>query len=107
LAQAKPLLDQETPNRPPFVLPLNNLLWELNITKKITYQSRDRKVRLGHRLHYTTLTGLLTYRQQVNHLAQTPLGVHVVLRYLLLMAIPVGSWFGGALVERFIDLVIG
>ena len=48
--------------------------------------------------------GLMIGKIQI---AGVPLGGGVLLRFGLLVLIPLGSWLGGALVERLVDSALG
>ena len=50
---------------------------------------------------------LIVYRQYVADLSEWPFDVSTVLRLLLYLLIPLVSWFGGALVERSVDTLLG
>ncbi len=53
------------------------------------------------------LQALLALRAQVEAAGEWPWDVPTLLRFGLYVAIGVGSWLGGALVERIVDLVLG
>jgi|GEM_PF-3759759 len=53
------------------------------------------------------LGAIVDLRDRVDALAEWPFGRSTVLRWMLIVSIPVGSWFAGALVERFVDSVLG
>jgi hypothetical protein len=55
----------------------------------------------------TPLGELIVYRQYVDDLSEWPFDVSTVLRLLLYLFIPLISWFGGALVERSVDTLLG
>jgi hypothetical protein len=55
----------------------------------------------------TPLGELIVYRQYVDDLSEWPFDVSTVLRLLLYLLIPLISWFGGALVERSVDTLLG
>jgi hypothetical protein len=55
----------------------------------------------------TDLGGLLAYREFVASVPESPGTVNTRGRLLLLVAIPVGSWLGGALVERILAAFLG
>lgn len=52
------------------------------------------------------LTDLLAYEKRIADVSEWPLDVPTLLRFGLFLAIPVGSWLGGALVERLVDLTL-
>jgi hypothetical protein len=53
------------------------------------------------------LASLLTLRQHVEDAREWPFDLGTLGRFLLYAAIGVGSWLGGAIVERLLDLLIG
>ena len=55
----------------------------------------------------TPLGELIIYRQYVEDLSEWPFDVSTILRLLLYLLIPLISWFGGALVERTVDTLLG
>ena len=52
------------------------------------------------------LADLLAYEKRIGDVPEWPLDVPTLLRFALFLAIPVGSWLGGALVERLVDLTL-
>jgi hypothetical protein len=50
---------------------------------------------------------LIVYRQYVDNLSEWPFDVSTLLRLLLYSLIPLGSWLGGAMVERTVDTFLG
>lgn len=50
---------------------------------------------------------LLTLRAQIESAREWPWDVPTLVRFALYVAIGMGSWLGGALVERVVDLVLG
>jgi hypothetical protein len=53
------------------------------------------------------LADLLAYRSFVASLPDWPFDTRIRARIVLTLAIPIGSWIGGALVERAFDLALG
>ncbi len=53
-----------------------------------------------------TLPGLLAYKQFVESVREWPFDSSTLLRFALYLGLPIGSWLGGALVERLLDLVL-
>ncbi len=53
------------------------------------------------------LADLVEYRRLVESVPEWPLDPALRARFLLYLALPVGSWLGGALVERAIDGILG
>jgi hypothetical protein len=54
----------------------------------------------------TRLADLVAYRSLVQSVREWPFDVSTVARFLLFGALGVGSWLGGALVERLLDVVL-
>jgi hypothetical protein len=50
--------------------------------------------------------GLLAYEARIERVREWPFDVPSLLRFTLYLAIPLGSWFGGALVERLLGLML-
>ena len=61
----------------------------------------------GHRPARDGLADLIEYRRLVEEVPEWPLDPGVRARFLLYVALPLGSWLGGALVERLIDAALG
>ena len=53
-----------------------------------------------------SLGDLLAYRDFVHSVPEWPFTAPLRLRFLLYAAIPLGSWLGGALVERALDTAL-
>ncbi len=53
-----------------------------------------------------TLPGLLAYKQFVESVSEWPIDTSTLLRFGLYLGLPIGSWLGGALVERLLDVVL-
>lgn len=53
------------------------------------------------------IADLIEYRRLVDAVPEWPLDPGLRARLLLYVALPLGSWLGGALVERLIDLALG
>ena len=51
------------------------------------------------------LTALLTLEARIENAREWPLDLSTVVRFAFYLALPLGSWLGGALVERGLDLV--
>jgi hypothetical protein len=54
-----------------------------------------------------SLADLVAYRALVEAVSEWPLDAGMRLRFVLYLAIPVGSWLGGALVERLLGVALG
>ena len=54
----------------------------------------------------TRLPGLIAYRGAIESAREWPLDTPAVGRFLLYLAIPLGGWLGGALVERLLGLAL-
>jgi hypothetical protein len=52
------------------------------------------------------LSGLLAYRSAIESVREWPLDTPMRARFLLYLAIPIGGWLGGALVERGLGLFL-
>ena len=55
----------------------------------------------------TRLPGLLAYEQRVQGVREWLLDPPTVLQFVLYLAIPLASWVGGELAERFVASVLG
>ncbi len=53
-----------------------------------------------------SLADLLAYRDTITSVREWPVRSPTFLRVFLLLMIPVGSWIGGALVERMLSSVL-
>jgi hypothetical protein len=53
-----------------------------------------------------TLADLVAWRGVVTAVPEWPLDAPTLRRFVLYLAIPIGSWLGGAFVERVVDLVL-
>jgi hypothetical protein len=49
---------------------------------------------------------LYAYRQRLGEVSEWPLDAPSFVRFSLYLLIPLGSWLGGALVERLVDAVV-
>jgi hypothetical protein len=54
-----------------------------------------------------SLADLVAWKGQVDGLSEWPFDAGMRLRFLLYLAIPLGSWLGGALVERLLAAALG
>ncbi len=61
---------------------------------------------IARRAGDVSLRDLLAYRDSVQSVPEWPLTAPLRLRFLLYAAIPLGSWLGGALVERTLDAAL-
>jgi hypothetical protein len=52
------------------------------------------------------LPGLLAYKREVASVREWPFDAPALTRFFLYVAIPLGSWVGGALVERLLGAVL-
>jgi len=52
------------------------------------------------------MPGLLAYMNQIESVREWPFDAPTLTRFLLYIAIPLGSWVGGALVERLLGVVL-
>ena len=61
---------------------------------------------LGRRAASLGLSDLLAYRRFVESVREWPFDSPTLLRFGLYLAIPVGSWLGGAFVERLLEIAL-
>jgi hypothetical protein len=54
-----------------------------------------------------SLTDWVAYRGLIESVREWPVDAPTLRRFALYLAIPLGSWFGGALVERMVDTLLG
>jgi hypothetical protein len=52
------------------------------------------------------LTALLAYEARIESVREWPFDTSTLVRFALFLLIPLGSWLGGALVERIVDTVL-
>lgn len=52
------------------------------------------------------LPGLLAYESRIDSVREWPMDVPTIARFGLLVTIAVGSWLGGAVVERLLDVIL-
>jgi hypothetical protein len=52
------------------------------------------------------LPGLLAYAKQIESVREWPFDAPTLTRFFLYVAIPIGSWVGGALVERLLGVAL-
>ncbi len=52
------------------------------------------------------LADLIAYRALIDGVREWPFDASAVARFLLYLGIPLGSWLGGALVERLLDVAL-
>lgn len=52
------------------------------------------------------LAALLALETRIEHAREWPLDLPTVLRFAVYLALPLGSWLGGAIVEHVLDLVM-
>jgi hypothetical protein len=64
-------------------------------------------LRAGYADGAAELPALLAWEARVDQAPEWPLGGGVLFRFGLLVLIPLGSWLGGALVERLVDSALG
>lgn len=55
----------------------------------------------------TRLAALLALEARIEHVREWPLDLPTVMRFGVYLALPLGSWLGGAFVERILNLVMG
>jgi hypothetical protein len=49
----------------------------------------------------------VSYRQLLESVREWPFGISTALRFVLYVGIPLGSWIGGAVVDRIVDAALG
>jgi len=52
------------------------------------------------------LSDWIAYRGLIESVREWPVDAPTLRRFALYLAIPLGSWFGGALVERMVDTLL-
>jgi hypothetical protein len=65
-----------------------------------------RRARAGHG-ELPSLADWIAYRGLIESVRQWPIDAPTLRRFALYLAIPLGSWLGGALVERMVDALLG
>ncbi len=70
-------------------------------------ESRLGDLRAGTSNGAAELPALLAWEARIAEVPEWPLGGAVMIRFGLLVLIPLGSWLGGALVERMVDRALG
>jgi len=70
-------------------------------------ETRLDSLRAGGSQAATELPALIAWEARVSQVGEWPLGGGVWIRFGLLVLIPLGSWLGGALVERIVDATLG
>lgn len=60
----------------------------------------------GSQAAATRLPGLLAWEQRVESVREWPFDAPMLMRFVLYLVIPLGSWLGGALVERVLGRVL-
>jgi hypothetical protein len=70
-------------------------------------ENRLGALRAGYSDGAAELPALLAWEARVDDAPEWPLGGGVMFRFGLLILIPLGSWLGGALVERLVDATLG
>ncbi len=97
------------------VVPLRRLRRAIRSAKQAELASvraevRRRTEKIGERAADTDLTlglpGVLAYEARIEAVREWPLDVSTLARFLLYLAIPLGSWVGGAFVERLLAAII-
>ena len=74
----------------------------------MTLGARLDPLRLGltHRPAGAKLPGLLAYKHEIESVREWPFDAPTLTRFFLYVAIPLGSWIGGALVERLLGVAL-
>jgi hypothetical protein len=61
---------------------------------------------IARRAETVDLADLLAYRAHVQSVHEWPFDAPTMLRFALYLAIPIGSWLGGAMVERLLGAAL-
>ena len=61
---------------------------------------------IAQRESSASLADLIAWKTLVDSVSEWPFDARMRLRFLLYLAIPVGSWLGGALVERLLGAAL-
>ena len=99
-----------------FVLPLRGLRRQIRARKAEELAQVREDIRLSRELAATSgpesgpagakLPGLIAYMNQIESVREWPFDAPTLTRFFLYVAIPLGSWVGGALVERLLGAAL-
>jgi hypothetical protein len=98
------------------ILPVRGIHRRLRQTKQAELQRVHAAIRgdleplsescIAGRASTATLSDLLAYREYVESVREWPFDSPTLLRFSLYLAIPLGSWLGGAFVERLLGVAL-
>jgi hypothetical protein len=95
------------------LLPLRGVRARIRETKRVELAWLRERLRGARRglasgsAHEDDLRDLLAWEGRVMAVSEWPLDASTFTRFSLYLLIPLGSWAGGALVERVIDALLG
>jgi hypothetical protein len=81
---------------------------ELVRTRSAIRETRDRLLGSSQTVEMTggRLADLVAYEARISAVHEWPFNASMLLRWMLYVALGLGSWFGGAVVERFVDVAL-
>ncbi len=79
---------------------------ELDRVRSAIEEGRDALLRPGASEPAGDLPALLAYEARVQAVGEWPFGTPTLLRFALLVLLPLGSWVAGALVERLVEALL-
>lgn len=98
------------------MLPLRGVQQQIHAAKDAELDRVRARIRSEHAALLDASTGadpgrprladLLAWEARIERVAEWPFDAPALLRFGLYLAIPLGSWLGGALVERMLDLLL-
>jgi hypothetical protein len=99
-----------------FILPVRGLRRQIRARKAEELSSLREKIRRNRELADGSgaesaeagakLPGLLAYKHEIESVREWPFDAPTLTRFFLYVAIPLGSWIGGALVERLLGAAL-
>ena len=99
-----------------FLLPVRGLRRQIQARKAEELSGLREKIRRNRELADGSgtesaeagakLPGLLAYKHEIESVREWPFDTPTLVRFALFLLIPLGSWLGGAVVERVVDLVL-
>lgn len=94
-----------------FVLPMRGVRASVHDAKRAELTTIAKEIRAarapGGESRHPRLADLVAYRELIESVREWPLDAPTVWRFTLYVVIPLGSWLGGALVERLLDVFLG
>jgi hypothetical protein len=80
---------------------------ELSWVRAAIEQERDRlRAEVATAAGASRLPSLLAYEQRIDSVREWPFDTPTLTRFALFLLVPLGSWLGGALVERLLDVAL-